>query len=108
MKHTISNNRGPTTFEAGNDFLARQDLIEEGYQEREYFWLKRNRYGSIQIPKDEKSDITTLTGGDQGTNNKNVKKEQKEDEVGRITILEYDRSKLFDEKGALILVGVKK
>jgi hypothetical protein len=91
--------------DAGDNTLSKQKLINEGYQEKKHFWCKRNRYGSVQISKNEKSDSATLTGDDQLAINKNIKKEEKEEKVGRITVLEHDRELLFDSNGKLKFLG---
>ena len=83
-----------------DDPLSRKQLKKEGYREREHFWYKRNKYGSVQISKDIKSDYATLTRGDQSMRNNQTAMNQ-ENEVTFIIEtkgLEFGLRQQFEEE----------
>jgi hypothetical protein len=82
---------------------SKRQLIIAGFHERKYFWYKRNRYGTVQVPTDKKSVFESENKEEiQSAKNSHLKKQ-----VGFFTVLEHDREKLFDSTGKLIIPGGK-
>lgn len=75
MPNKINKNGGQTTSEAGEKTKNGKQLIKAGYQKREHYWYKRNKNGTVLIPRYKKSKSTILTAEDQPVNNKNIKQE---------------------------------